>query len=1009
MIHHTKKFCCYAELLQLSDNAIYTWRLDGEIDSWNHGAELLYGFNETEALGHNSHDLLQTCFPCPLREMESVLRQSRHWEGELVEQTKDGRTVTVSTKFLLVYGEDEVERVLEITRDITEHKRMENENRSLTKFLSENPNPILRLSREGVILYTNEASGALLQMWDCVIGDTVPESFYQVVTETFISHLERTVDIECNQRIYSLNIVLIADMGYVNIYGSDITERKRVEKLLRESEAHFRVAVKNSNFVLSQFDRDLRYTWMHNPHPDFDASLMIDRRGEELENSQGMRRLDALKRQVLENGKGVREEIFFDRSDGQHTYDMIIEPIYDGAGAVIGGTSCALDITGHKRAEVALMESKAKLELVFSSMNDALFFVSADGELIDFNDAFVSFYRFKEREECIRTISGYLDYHEEWFPDGTPVPVSMGPVCRALRGESGTAQYKIRKKETGETWWASYSFAPMRDKDGKIVGCVCVARDITQQKQMDEALRISEERFRLALIHSPVNISSQDLNLVYTWQYNPQLGYAVDEVIGKTDPELLPFETARQLMDMKQKAIITGTQVRSEVSIVNQNEILYYDFTIEPLRNQQGDIVGVNNIMVDITERKRTEVVLRRQAEMLNLSYEAMFAWELNGVVISWNQGAQRLYGYSSEEAINSSGHELLKTKFPIELDKIKTMLVQDKTWSGELVHTTKNGGTITVESRLQLIQDDLGRLIVLETNRDTTQRKQALEALYETTNYLENLIDYANAPIIVWNPNFRITRFNHAFERLTGLKAGEVIGKFLDILFPESSIADSSDFIERTSKGEFWETVEIPILRTDGTIRTVLWNSANICEKDGVTVAATIAQGQDITERKYAEAALQVKKEELTTANEELQAQQEELAAANEELQSQTEELNSTYQELQRQTEEIRKQAEATARERDVAEQRAAELDATISSIAAGVIIYDNMGNVIRINDYAHILYKFTSDDYPLPFQECLAGLQMHKSDGVPYATEETPLNRALRGEVIRDEEMMI
>ena len=139
------------------------------------------------------------------------------------------------------------------------------------------------------------------------------------------------------------------------------------------------------------------------------------------------------------------------------------------------------------------------------------------------------------------------------------------------------------------------------------------------------------------------------------------------------------------------------------------------------------------------------------------------------------------------------------------------------------------------------------------------------------------------------------------------------------------------------------------------------------------------------------------------------MQLKQEELTTANEELQAQTEELNFTNQELQFQTEEIRKHAEATARARDEAEQRAAELDATISSIAAGVIIYDNMGNVIRINDYAHILYKFTSDDYQMSEQECLASLQMHRSDGVPYATGETPLNRALRGEVIRDEEMMI
>ncbi len=136
----------------------------------------------------------------------------------------------------------------------------------------------------------------------------------------------------------------------------------------------------------------------------------------------------------------------------------------------------------------------------------------------------------------------------------------------------------------------------------------------------------------------------------------------------------------------------------------------------------------------------------------------------------------------------------------------------------------------------------------------DITERKQIENALRETSGYLENLIDYANAPVIVWDPTFKITRFNRAFERLTGRKAEEVLGQPLEILFPESSKEKSLAHIRRTLLGEHWEVVEIPILRTDGSIRTVLWNSANIYAGDGTEVAATIAQGQDITERKRME-----------------------------------------------------------------------------------------------------------------------------------------------------------
>jgi PAS domain S-box-containing protein len=146
---------------------------------------------------------------------------------------------------------------------------------------------------------------------------------------------------------------------------------------------------------------------------------------------------------------------------------------------------------------------------------------------------------------------------------------------------------------------------------------------------------------------------------------------------------------------------------------------------------------------------------------------------------------------------------------------------------------------------QLQLLMDAVWKYI---------NKQEAEEALRETKDYLENLINYANAPIIVWNPEYKITRFNRAFERLTGLVVGEVLGKELDILFPRDSREASLNLIRKAVTGERWEVVEIPILRTDGTVRTVLWNSATLFAPDNRTVVATIAQGQDITELKNAQ-----------------------------------------------------------------------------------------------------------------------------------------------------------
>jgi PAS domain S-box-containing protein len=125
-----------AELFRLSFDAIIVWRLDGTIESWNRGAESLYGYTEAEAIGQRTHELFRTVHPVPWPEIEAALNACGHWEGELRHRTKDGREMVVLARHQLIGGTDDIARVLETNRDITDRKRAEEEIQSLNKELA---------------------------------------------------------------------------------------------------------------------------------------------------------------------------------------------------------------------------------------------------------------------------------------------------------------------------------------------------------------------------------------------------------------------------------------------------------------------------------------------------------------------------------------------------------------------------------------------------------------------------------------------------------------------------------------------------------------------------------------------------------------------------------------------------------------------------------------------------------------------------------------------------------
>jgi PAS domain S-box-containing protein len=128
-------------------------------------------------------------------------------------------------------------------------------------------------------------------------------------------------------------------------------------------------------------------------------------------------------------------------------------------------------------------------------------------------------------------------------------------------------------------------------------------------------------------------------------------------------------------------------------------------------------------LVAEIAGHEKAQIALQSQATFLDMASDAILAWNLNGPIVYWNQGAERLYGFSRREALGRVNHELLATQHVQGLDAILKPLLKHGEWTGELIHRTKQGTTLIVESRMKILDQPNGQRLVIESNRDLTER----------------------------------------------------------------------------------------------------------------------------------------------------------------------------------------------------------------------------------------------------------------------------------------------
>jgi PAS domain S-box-containing protein len=439
---------------------------------------------------------------------------------------------------------------------------------------------------------------------------------------------------------------------------------------------------------------------------------------------------------------------------------------------------------------------------------------------------------------------------------------------------------RYRCKDGSYIWlsWNSYPYPAEEVMFG-------VARNITNQKHTEQALLEAHEKL--------MKLAAQVPGVVYQFQLFqngrtcfPYASPGIRQIYDVSPEEvaedatlvferLHPNDRDRVTADIYESAEKLSLFHCEYRVILPGKEPEWRLSNARPERMPDGSTLWYG-IITDITFQKAYEQKLHESEAQLthsrdlmryiinhNTSAVAVHDTNLNYVFVS--QKYIQDFNLQGQEVIGRHHYELFPD-LPQKWREIHQRALQGESLSSEEDYYVKEDGEMVWtrwDCRPWYEYDGSIGGIILYTEI-ITERKAVEEQLRTTSSYLANLLNYANAPIITWDAAFKITRFNHAFERLTGYQSEEVLGQNLSFLFPSQEINDSIAKVKTASEGNNWESVEIQVKRKDGAIRTALWNSANIYDQEGAKWVETIAQGQDITERMLAQDKLNAAFEEL-------------------------------------------------------------------------------------------------------------------------------------------------
>jgi PAS domain S-box-containing protein len=854
----------------------------GKVVDANEAVLRLTGFSYAEMIGHTVFELNLWVNTEERKKLQKIIREKGRVNSVRIQfRMKSGaiRTFNYSVEPIEING---IRCIITILSDLTEREKAE----QALKASEQKLRSIVSIAPVGIAILVGTVVTEVNQRYCEMLGYSrdeianrdgrgiylIEEEYERVTRERnyqFISNDTATIETKFRRKEGKI-IDVILNYKHVNpddpsqgiiVTCMDITERKRMENELRESEEKFAKAFRSSpeSVTITTFDENATFLEVNEAackntgysydelvgHGVYELGLWADP-----EDGKKMRRL-------LEEQGSVHAEIYkFRVKSGEiRTYEFSAEPIE------IGGKKCIIsiqsDITERIRAEETLKERNRTIRSIFSAAPIGIGMVS-DDKIMEINEEYCNIIGYK-RDELIGQPTRMV------FPGDE----EHGRAGDALFKQTTTKGYGVVetrfKHKNGSILDITMSCAALDNTD-LAKGVVFTIMDITERKKSQEALKESEERFRNlfeTMAQGVVYIDTRGKITLANPAGQQILGLTLKEIQGRTTvdkrwksmhddgtefpggehPVMVALRTGRPVKD-----VVMG--VFNPVD--NDYRWIIIDAIPEFGKGEEKPY-RVYALFRDITIRRQLEEKIRYQADLIQTVSDAIVSSDLNYDLISWNKAAEELYGWREEEVIGKNVMDLLKAELTTSLDDVRVSIDKKGFWKGESVHYTRDGRKLNILDSVSMKRDVYGNNIgAVSVFKDITERKQLEDSARYQASLIENILD----PIISADTKYGILSWNRAAEELYGWKEEEVLGKnLLEVIKPVALNAAMSDVGASLTEKGYWNGEGVH-RRRDGSEINVLESISVKRDTQGRNTGAVLVY-KDITQRKRMEESL--------------------------------------------------------------------------------------------------------------------------------------------------------